>query len=643
MYILLQFVGGIAAIHAVLLLAYLCGSVLQPRTRESDDSSPAISIVISTGLGIAAIGFLSFFVGIAGLLSPLGFIAILVVIAGCGWWTKQYVWKPAFWVRSFRRLGLAFGHPGLQFVWLLCLVLAVPAAQPPTAFDALFFHQVYALEWAQHHAIYVDVFRRFPWYAQNWILIYAWFDRFHLRNDVQFLNWAAYALSAVLVYGLTKERLPGRPRLTEAAAAAAPLPFLFAPIFIRWADTGMVDAALGFFFLLSVVVAARSIVQTPPVSWFSVTLIVGFLVGMKPTLFTLLPLFALFIALALRKSGSSWRKVIVALVALVVFSSPWYVKNLIQDGDPVPPAFNYLLHHQDGSYSREDVDAIRSASFFTSSDPISLLTLPVRMFLDPMASDFQEFGTSAETLFLGVPFLVLVIGLWRKRYGETTYWACALVYVFAYWIMTTHLGRYAMLFYPLLTAFNARILIAGSRRAIAAYALRDPVLITSVVAGVGSLVLSLPSPTSFGWLQQQFQLDYVNVDTTFSSKQAFLQKYPGYNEEETISAWLDAHPAFPKRVYAFRSETLAYYFAEHGVESFGDWIGPARYGDLDKAIADGTAAAYLQRLNVSAIMVPETNELLKLPSLRSLGDQLTHADFHSIANADNYDVYVRDP
>lgn len=643
MYIFQQFAIGVLVIHAALLLAYVCGSMLKPRSGLTSTSSSAVDVVISIGLGIAAIGFLSFFTGVAGLLNKWGFLTILIAIAGVGVWRKHYVWEAGFWVGCIRQLASALRNPGLWIVWIVLVVLAFPAAQPPTAFDALFFHQVYALEWAQHHAVFVDLFRRFPWYAQNWILVYAWFDRFHLKDFVQFINWAAWALSAVLVYGLTKERLPARGLVSDVVAALSPLPFLVAPVFLRWSDTGMVDAAMAFFFLLSVVVAVRAAIGAQGSSWCTTAVIVGFWIGMKPTFFVFLPLFALLITIAIVREGGSRRRIILVLATLVVFSSPWYAKNLIEDHDPVPPMFNYLLHLPDGSYSRSDVESIREASFFTSTSPVAMVQLPLRMFLDPMASDFQEYGTTAEVLLLGTPFIVLVFALWRRRYSETTYWASALVFAFAYWIFSSHLARYAMLFYPLLTAFNARVLIACAKRMSDTYATANAARFMWLAAGVSSLVLAVPSPVSFGWLRLQYQVSYAEASTVFSSRNAYLLHYPGYPEEETVSAWLDSHPTLPKRVFSYRSETLAYFFAEHGILSIGDWIGPARYGDLDLAIAQGKAAAYLSRLNVSAILVPEQNELLKTRDLDSLRSQLIAAGFLKIANADRVDVYVKKP
>jgi hypothetical protein len=265
------------------------------------------------------------------------------------------------------------------------------------------------------------------------------------------------------------------------------------------------------------------------------------------------------------------------------------------------------------------------------------------MFLDPTAIDFQEYGTTAEVLFLGTPFLVLVFALWKRRYNETTYWASALVFAFAYWIFSSHLARYAILFYPLLTAFNARLLIACAQRLAKRSRTANSARLAQVAAGVGSLLLAIPSPVSLDWLKLQYQVSYADAGTVFASSDSYLRHYPGYPEEETVSAWLVARPALPKRVFSFRAETLAYFFAEHGVLSIGDWIGPARYGDLDQAIAAGTAAAYLGRLDVSAILVPEQNELLKSPDLRLLRSQLIAAGFLQISNADKFDVYVRKP
>jgi hypothetical protein len=636
MYLIHQFIVGLIVAHVTLAIAYLAGSILRrPVERTVESRTTTVELVISTGLGLAVIGLATFVLGIAGLLTIPGLAAILIAIVCLGAVTKERVWEGRFWAQRLSDLGGAIRSPGLWLVWLIAVVLSFPAAQPQTAYDALFAHQVYALEWAQRHAIFVDLFRRFPWYASNWLLIDVWFYVLHLGDYVQFIGWATGALSAALAYGLTKERLARSP-LADLAAGLATMPFLIAPFYLRWLNTGMIDAEIGFFFFLSVVVAARAAVSRS-VSWPTVALIAGFLLGMKPTLLAFFPVFALLLVVAERRRFDGWRPAAVAVAVLALAAAPWYVKNIIEDGDPMPPIFNLqVFHRADGTFSKIDYENIAS-DFHVDRAPAALLRLPISMFLKPETNEFREVGTTAEVLFIGIPFAVLALAAWRRRYDETAYWAAMLVFAFAYLVYTAYYARYVILFYPLLTAFNARMLIAGlgcfsSQR----------FSYTSTGLAAASLLLAIPSPGGFSWLRQFYNVDYAYAGVLIPNKDAFLIKFlQGYTEEEAVSSWLRTHPSLPKRVLAFRLEPLAYYFAEHGIESIGDWVGPERYADLKTASLTDKVGEYIRRFNIAAILIPRKNELLTPAAIDVLASQLKKLGFQRMPTSGDIDVYVR--
>jgi hypothetical protein len=126
------------------------------------------------------------------------------------------------------------------------------------------------------------------------------------------------------------------------------------------------------------------------------------------------------------------------------------------------------------------------------------------------------------------------------------------------------------------------------------------------------------------------------------NKDAFLIKFlQGYTEEEAVSSWLRTHPSLPKRVLAFRLEPLAYYFAEHGIESIGDWVGPERYADLKTASLTDKVGEYIRRFNIAAILIPRKNELLTPAAIDVLASQLKKLGFQRMPTSGDIDVYVR--
>ena len=643
MYALQQYLTGLLIIHLALIIAYAVGSALLANggRRSPWQNEPALDVVICIGTGFAAIGFVTFFFGIVGLLTPLGFVGVLAVVLAVAAVLSPSCRQRGYWRERVAVLRALLARPGAWLLWVVLCALAYPAAQPPTAFDATFYHQVYAIEWAQHHQIFVDPFRRFPYYASNFVLIFAWFEVLHLGAYTQFVSWATGALSAVLAYGLVLQRLPARSLVSDLAAASAGLPFLVAPMFLRWWDTGMNDAAIGFFFFLAVVVTVENAVAPDRRTTIASVAIAGFFLGMKPTLPFFFPLFALLAVAAVRAGGGRWRHAVGVVAILAVIAAPWYVKNFIEDGDPAPPILHLALHRDDAYFSLVDAANI-SADMNTDRSPRALARLPLRMFESPDTLEFREPGTTLLAVFLGVPFVVLGIGLVRPRRSVLVLWAAALVSAYAYWILTAHYARYALLFYPLLAVFCIRLVITANERLKASPRWSGALPSAAAVAVLSAIILAEPTPSSAEWYNIWYQTNFVYGAQFFPSTDFFLRRsMQGYIEEDTVIAWLDAHPALPRRVYSFRLEQLAYSFATHGVQSIGDWVGPERYTDLKAAVDAGTLPQYLRHFDVSAVLLPQQTEFFKGADLDRFEKALLGAGFRRLPSSDNVDAFVR--
>jgi hypothetical protein len=645
MYAYQEFALGILVIHAFLCLAFVLGSLLLASDRrDSDAGGEALDIVVSVGTGIAAIGIATFFFGLVGLLTPLGFLVLLALLAGGSLVAMPAGRTRAFWSYRLALVARALSRPGLWLLWLALVVLAFPATEPPTAFDAIFYHQVYALEWAQQHRLVVDLFRRFPWYASNWMLIFTWFEVFGLGRFAQFAGWAAGALGAVLGYALVYLRLRrSSAPFADLAAALAALPFVSASVFLRWWDSGMNDVPIGFFFFLAVVVCSASVVSPSRRMIVASVIVAAFFIGMKPTLPFFFPLFALLAMAAARGFGMRWRGALAVALAMAALSSPWYIKNIIQDGDPAPPILHMYLHRDDRSMSIVDAENITS-DMVTDHSPETLALLPFRFYESPDTNEFREFGSSFAALFLGLPILVLAAGLLTNRRNEIAYWAAALATAYAYWILTAHYGRYALLFYPLLCIFLICLLLEGTDRLRARSAWSTAVPAASAIAALAAVILAMPTQSSLTWMQQFVAYNFTDTPILMTSDHEYLERtLPGYKDEEAVTAWLDRHPDLPRNVLSFRLESLAYSFAEDHIQSIGDWVGPERYTDFATAIAAGNAATYVRKFDASAVIVPKHNEILNPAAISNLKAQLEQAGFQQIpaSGDDDTETFVR--
>jgi hypothetical protein len=151
-------------------------------------------------------------------------------------------------------------------------------------------------------------------------------------------------------------------------------------------NVAYIDVPIGLFVLVPILCAY----QTSSGQRFERELIVtgAFCAGMKLTLIGHLPLFlgSLFFASARRLRC---REIILLSLVMLALSLPWYIRNAIEAGDPVPPIFNLYFNHPEPIFSQADA-RIYVADTVTDSRPVHLLLLPFRFFTDPKSQHFRE-------------------------------------------------------------------------------------------------------------------------------------------------------------------------------------------------------------------------------------------------------------
>jgi len=112
-------------------------------------------------------------------------------------WLKGENWLSySFWKKILRCFIGAWTVPAL-FIYLLLLILGVPAVLPLTFSDSVSYHLAYAVDWANAGRIYVDPFLRFPYYANNFLLFYSALFVLKLGSYCHFLNWLCGLLTCL--------------------------------------------------------------------------------------------------------------------------------------------------------------------------------------------------------------------------------------------------------------------------------------------------------------------------------------------------------------------------------------------------------------------------------------------------------------
>jgi hypothetical protein len=586
--------------HGVWAFAYTTGTVIRRPRLPQNAGEALLSIVIATATGLALLGLFTFGLGCLGLIRHIGFaiyvliVAVAFVLAG----DSPLSWQ--FWQVRWQTWRRAFASPAVV-IYVLALIDAAPAALPDHLFDSLFFYNVLAHDYAQFHHIVIDMWLRNPFYTNNWVLLETWFFTFHREADIPFLTWLTGMLSLLAVYGAVvlaaaRTGLLERSRLvTIVIAVASAAALLFNPMFLWMNSGGMLDVQLGFLFLIPALCAWLAFTENDASYVWPMIIVAGFLAGAKISYIGLIPVFALASAVILRSFGESWKRIAVALVVLVALSSPWYVANIIGDGDPVPPIVNIALGHPDLKWSPADA-ASAAQNLGHRRGALGLLSFPIELFENAEPAEFVSDGVTAVVLILMVPAMVFAFGmLWRGAPRNLTIYSGVLTYVIAFWLLTSPHARFMLLFYAALCAFAGMLLIHVVNRRPS----------WAVVAGIAAVLLAVPTPSSAQWLQGFIAANLTDPPASYTSRAGYLApRISGYVESLYLSNELGRLGRKDKNVYSLSLETAKYAFTRHGLTLIGDWFGRDAYDRFVAGLKDGSLKTLLTNLDIDAVLLP---------------------------------------
>jgi hypothetical protein len=583
-------------------------------------------------LGAAVTGFLALLLAVAGLLAPL-YVAIAIAAtfaAGCAYW-KNSPFSLAYWRTRANMLQACWDIPA-AIIYLIMVVEALPAIIPNVGGDPIHYHLAYAEDWARAGQLTVDPFLRFPFYASNFVMLFATFFTMHADAFINFLCWLTGLLTALGIYAFSRNVMDERHENNWSAAACVFLTVavVASPVYWRWMDTAYMDVPIGAFAMFAILALYIGAEERNPAWLFAAAVLSGYLMGMKASFLLLIPIFALAIFATAKYLAASRKVVLAALALLLLASCPWYVRNFALAGDPSPPAFNLALYGHDGLEDKSEWAAI-GADLFTTKTPESLFLLPVRAFKDAQTSmDFREYGVAALIMLLYLPGIWLLVrfGLGRKiEFGHALLIVMLCIFT-AYWFGISTILRYGLLLYPTLAiccALCARPL-----------AVRWPKVMPAVA--VVAFLLIIPTPASRQWYWERYSVFYRYVAQVYTGDDAYLRKFDNGYIEEQFTASLMKQRNLQGVVYALGGD-VEYFFRQDGIISAGDWGGPAGYFRLYRAVDAGRAAQFMRSLNVDAVLVDPRKVIggLGVPLAR----QLTSSGYTAVTIPDSsYQLYV---
>src|ERR1051325_1541186 len=197
MFIASQLLWGLVCIHVFWFYFFVTGTLISSRQQQAPDlddpqrTAPSLltDLVITTVTGMAITGFVMLIFGFLGLLSAGAFL-LWLIIEGLLFKTVrgEHIFKRDFWLVRFTLIKRAWDLPAIV-IYSVFLVISVPAILPPIAWDAISYHLAYAVDWANAGYIYVDEFLRNPYYANNFLLLYALLFALKLGPLCHFMTW----------------------------------------------------------------------------------------------------------------------------------------------------------------------------------------------------------------------------------------------------------------------------------------------------------------------------------------------------------------------------------------------------------------------------------------------------------------------
>jgi hypothetical protein len=479
------------ALAAVTALGWLgLGSVLLARVRPSGDA--LLDALNRFGVGAIAFALLTFAAGLAGLLYTALYVPVLVACAVAGLAAVPRLVR----LRGSEPLSgreLALG----AVLGVTVLLVVVAAGAPVTAFDSLHYHASAPARYAEAHEL---LELEWGWSTyQPFTVEMLVTDGVLLRDSIQGafapLLLALGALAAAIGMGT---RVGGR---TVGLLAGAI--FLVQPLMAFEASGTLIESGLA----LAAALAAWNLALFARTGDRGAVALAGLFAaaaaGMKYVgLFVLLAAGVALVLFARRRLSVANLALFAAPAALV--ASPWYVKNLVQTGNPLFP----FVFGGVNEYAERWIDSgIHEHGH--GRGPLDALLLPFRLLAE--GDDFDRGSWLSPLFLLFVPLSLLDE---RRRRPCALALIAVLVYLAA-WFGTSQQARFLLPLAPVLAVLAALGVGALARRG------RVGRIVAPLVAGAALA-------TGFA-MSAAYTAQFVPVALGFRERSDFLEaKTPYY-------------------------------------------------------------------------------------------------------------------
>jgi hypothetical protein len=580
-------------------LAYLTGRRLTARLVYA---SPWEQLACSTTLGLGVLALVVLGVGLFGDLYPQVLLTIgLLMLLACWRAIRELV-------GSLRAVGAGLSLLRLEVFALVVLVVSpilLSPLYPPTEFDAIHYHLLYAKHYAADHQLVYEPLLRTPVFPQMVEMLYT--AMMVLLDDIgaQLVHFAAVGLILGFVYSW------GR-RLSSAHVGLwATMLCLASPLLLWEGGSAYIDAGLALFTTGALYAASRWFVGSQ-VSWLVLSGVFGgFAAGTKYTGLITVLLVGLIVLFKSIRTRNVQPPILFGFVAALSLS-PFYIRNFYYTGNPVWPFLSPIFGF--GPWSVEDYQANLSSlrSYGMGTDLIAFLTMPWNLVFN--ASRFG--GPAIITPIHLLTAFTLPFGF---RIRSDYLLAFFLLPPMLFWFFSAQDARYLLPILPLGSVLLARSL----DRSISWLPLRHCRVGRLIAYGLLSLGV-----VRFGVGLAASEINTYGLPpvTAAARHDSLSLRLPGYSAVRWLNDNVETY-----RAYQLYSENLHYFFDGKVI---GDHFGLARYNNVTQTMKSGKLLyAELKRYGVTHFFVA-TRDFLNLPE-----DAAFDSKFRSVYSAEGVVIY----
>ena len=429
------------ALAAVTALGWLgAGSLLLARVPRSGDR--LLDALNRFGVGAVGFALLTFFAGLAGLLFSWLYVPLLAAcaVAGAFLWPRSAWHVPGSGTWPRRHLALA------ALIGATVVLVVLAAGAPVTAFDSLHYHASAPARYAESHELL-----EFQW---GWSTYQPFTVEMLVTDGV--LLWdsiqGAFAPLLLALGALTATTGMGARVGGRGLGLLAGAVFLVQPLMAFEASGTLVENGLAFAAALAAWNAAEFARTGSRAAIALAGLFAGAAAGMKYVgLFVALAVAVALLLFARRRLSVRTAALFAAPAALVAL--PWYVKNLVETGNPLYP----FVFGGVNEYAERWIDAgIHEHGH--GRGPLDAVLLPFRLLAE--GDDFDR-GSWLSPLFLLFAPLSLLDE--RRRRACALALPAVLVYLAA-WFATSQQARFLLPLAPVLAVLAAIGIVALARR-----------------------------------------------------------------------------------------------------------------------------------------------------------------------------------